>query len=259
MKTLSIKEKMNRGEFVVGPFMKSRDPAMAEIVGLAGFDFAILDMEHSALSIESMEDLIRMAEVRGIDSIVRVPEISESAISGPLDAGASGVLVPHVDTRKQAEEVVFLSKFSPLGERGMDVFARAADYSHLPKEVFLREANRKTLLIVQIEGKKGVENLDEILQVKGLDTIFVGPYDLSQSLGVPGEIDHPKVVEKIKQVVGKVRKAGLSLGIYVDDVETAKKWIDLGVQFIALLVDAVIFFRACQSLVAPLKKLKDNR
>ncbi|MEE9315963.1 MAG: aldolase/citrate lyase family protein [bacterium] len=254
MNTLPIKEKMKGGEFVVGPFMKSRDPAMVEIVGIAGFDFAIFDMEHSALSIESVEDLIRMAEIRGIDSIVRVPEISESAISGPLDAGASGVLVPHVDTRKQAEEVVFLSKFSPLGERGMDVFARAADYSHLPKEKYLKQANRKTLLIVQIEGKKGVENLDDILLVKGLDTIFVGPYDLSQSLGVPGEINHPKVMEKIKQVVGKVRKAGLSLGIYVDDVETAKKWIDLGVQFIALLVDTVIFFRACRSLIAPLKK-----
>jgi len=259
MKGLTIKEKLKRGEFVVGPFTKSRDPAMVEIVGLAGFDFAILDMEHSALSIESVEDLIRMARVRGIDSIVRVPEISESAISGPLDAGADGVLVPHVDTKEQAEEVVFLSKFSPLGERGMDVYARAADYSHLPKEVYLKEANEKTLLIVQIEGKKGVENLDDILMVKGLDTIFVGPYDLSQSLGVPGEIDHPKVTEKIKEVVGKVRKAGLSLGIYVDDVETAKRWIDLGVQFIALLVDTVIFFQACRSLVAPLKNLKENR
>jgi len=254
MNTLPIKEKLKGGGFVVGPFMKSRDPAMVEIVGLAGFDFAILDMEHSALSIESMEDLIRMAGMRGIDSIVRVPEISESAISGPLDAGASGVLVPHVDTKEQAEEVVFLSKFSPLGERGMDVFARAADYSHLPKEIYLEEANRRTLLILQIEGKKGVENLDDILLVKGLDTIFVGPYDLSQSLGVPGEIDHPKVTEKIKEVVGKVRKAGLSLGIYVDDVETAKRWINLGVQFIALLVDVVIFFQACRSLVAPLKK-----
>ena len=259
MKTLPIKEKMNRGEFVVGPFMKSRDPAMVEIAGLAGFDFAIFDMEHSALSIESVEDLIRMAEVRGIDSIARVPEISESAISGPLDAGANGVLIPHVDTKEQAEEVVFLSKFSPLGERGMDVFARAADYSHLPKDIYLEQANRKTLLIIQIEGKKGVQNLDEILSVKGLDTIFVGPYDLSQSLGVPGEIDHPKVTEKAKEVVGKVRKAGLSVGIYVDDVETAKRWINLGVQFIALLVDTVIFFQACHSLLAPLKNLKDNR
>jgi len=259
MNTLPIKEKLKRGEFVVGPFMKSRDPAMVEIVGLAGFDFAIVDMEHSALSIESVEDLIRMAEVKGIDSIVRVPEISESAISRPLDAGASGVLVPHVDTREQAEQAVFLSRFSPLGERGMDVFARAADYSHLTKETYLKEANRRTLLIIQIEGKKGVENLDDILQVKGLDTIFVGPYDLSQSLGVPGEIDHPKVTEKIKQVVGKVRKAGLSLGIYVDDAETAKRWINLGVQFIALLVDLVIFFQACRSLVAPLKNLKDRK
>jgi 4-hydroxy-2-oxoheptanedioate aldolase len=254
MKTIPIKEKLKRGEFVVGPFMKSRDPAMVEIVGLAGFDFAILDMEHSALSIESVEDLIRMAEVRGIDSIVRVPEISESAISRPLDAGASGVLVPRVDTKEQAEQVVFLSKFSPLGERGMDVFARAADYSQLTKEIYLKEANRRTLLIIQIEGKKGVENLDDILLVKGLDTIFIGPYDLSQSLGVPGEIDHPKVTEKIKEVVGKVRKAGLSLGIYVDDVETAKRWINLGVQFIALLLDVVIFFQACRLLVAPLKK-----
>jgi len=253
MRNQSIKERLKKGEFVVGPFMKSRDPAMVEIVGLAGFDFAILDMEHSALSIESVEDLIRMAQVRDIDSIVRVPEISESAISGPLDAGASGVLVPHVDTRKQAEDVVFLSKFSPLGERGMDVYARAADYSRLAKDIYLKQANRQTLLIIQIEGKKGVENLDDILMVKGLDAIFVGPYDLSQSLGVPGEIDHPRVIEKIKEVVGKVRKAGLSLGIYVDDVQTAKRWIDLGVQFIALLVDTVIFLQACQSLVAALK------
>jgi len=254
MKSLSVKEKLRKGEIVVGPFMKSRDPALVEIVGVAGFDFAILDMEHSALSIESVEDLIRMAGLRRIDSIVRVPEISESAISRPLDAGASGLLVPHVEMKKQAEEVVFLSKFSPLGERGMDVYARAADYSHLAKEIYLSEANRNTLLIIQIEGKKGVENLDGILTVKGLDVIFVGPYDLSQSLGVPGEIGHPKVTEKIRQVVGKVRKAGLSLGIYVDDVDTAKRWIGLGVQFIAIQVDLVLFLQACRSLVASLRK-----
>lgn len=251
-----IKEKLEKGDFVIGPFVKARSMALVEVMGYAGFDFLILDMEHSPFSIETVEMMIRAAEIGNIFPVVRVPEVTEPAILEPLDVGAQGILIPHVDTKEIAEKVVHFSKFAPEGERGIDIYVRSAKYSHIPKKDYFKEANRKLLIAVQIEGRKGVDNLDEILSVEGLDVIFVGPYDLSQSLGIPGEIESPLVIEEVKKIVRKVKKAKRSVGIYVDDLKIAKKWIGFGVQFIAFSVDVVIFFNSCKNIVNTLRGKK---
>jgi len=136
-----------------------------------------------------------------------------------------------------------------VGERGMDVYARAAQYSHMPKREYLLKANQP-LLALQIEGAEGLRNLDDILAVTGSDVVFIGPYDLSQSLGHPGEIDHPEVIGTIERIVKAVRESGRHAGIYADDTAAARKWIALGVQFIALSVDTAIYYQACKKLVA---------
>jgi 4-hydroxy-2-oxoheptanedioate aldolase len=133
------------------------------------------------------------------------------------------------------------------------MYSRAAQYGHLPKKEYMKKANEETSLILQIEGREGLANLEEILAVPGSDVIFVGPYDLSQSLGMPGEIDHPQVVQAIERIVATVRKSGRGVGIYADNVEAAKKWIAVGVQFIALSVDTAIYYQGCKRLVSALR------
>jgi len=250
---VNLKEKMRCGDFCVGPFLKAASPEIIEVSGYAGLDFVLLDMEHGPLAFETIEHLVLAAERVGIAPVVRVEAITESAIIRPLDKGAAGILVPHVDSADMAKDVVRFSHFGPIGERGMDIYSRAAQYGHLPKKEYMQQANENTLFVLQIEGSEGLRNLDEILAVPGFDVIFVGPYDLSQSLGMPGEISHPKVVQAIEGLVEAVRKSGRYVGIYADDVEAAKKWIGVGIQFIALSVDTAIYYQGCKRLVAALR------
>lgn len=249
---MNLKEKMGAGDFCIGPFLKAASPALVEVMGHAGLDFVLLDMEHGPLSYECLEHMILAAERVGVAPIVRVEAITESAIIRPLDKGAAGLLVPHVDSGRMAEDVVRFARYAPQGERGMDVYARAAQYGHLPKSEYLPKAN-ESLLVLQIEGIEGVRNLDAVLAVPGGDAIFVGPYDLSQSLGHPGEIDHPEVLRAVERIVECVRKAGRYVGIYADNVAAARKWIALGVQFVALSVDTAIYYQACKRLLAELR------
>ena len=251
---MNLKEKLRGGDFCIGPFLKAASPEIVEVSGYAGLDFVILDMEHGPLSYEAIEHLVLAAEHVGIAPIVRVEAITESAIMRPLDKGAAGILVPHVDSGAMARDVVRFSHFGPVGERGMDMLSRAAHYGCLPKKEYMQRANQETLFILQIEGSEGLRNLDAILAVPESDVIFIGPYDLSQSLGMPGEINHPKVIEAIEGIVATVRKSGRHVGIYTDNVEAAKKWIAVGVQFIALSVDTANYYQGCQRLVTALRQ-----
>lgn len=252
----SLKEKLKHGENVYGPFWRTSACALVEILGNVGFDFFVIDMEHGPHSVETVGMLIRVANMSRVAPIVRVPENTKSAISRALDRGATGILVPHVSTKAETQKVVSASKFFPNGERGMDIHGRPANYGMVSKEQYLSEANQNTLVAIQIENLQGVKGLKDILEVKGIDVIFIGPYDLSQSMGIPGQVSHPELISEMEKMVKLIRGAGTVAGIYVDDPQTAKRWTDLGVQFISILIDVLIFYQGCKSL---LEKLKENR
>jgi len=255
MRVNRVKKALSEGKVVLGPFMKVPSPALVEIMGYAGFDFVILDMEHGPLGYETLENLVRAADLVGLTPIVRVTENNPSLILRALDVGALGVEVPHVGTRMDAERAVEASKFVPEGHRGVCRFVRAADYSSMDRYRYFEASNRETMVIGHIEGVEGVRNIEEILDVKGFDIAFIGPYDLSQSLGVPGRVDHPSVVEKMGEVVVKAGKRGVAVGTFVDDVKAAKRWIEAGVQYISYSVDTGIFYEACRGIVEQVSKV----
>ncbi|MCD6296099.1 MAG: aldolase [Deltaproteobacteria bacterium] len=253
MQENKLNQTLNSGKTVIGPFLKLSDPTVVEIAGLAGFDFVIIDMEHGPHSIETAQNLVRAAEVRGITPIIRVTENNPGLILRALDIGAQGVQVPQVSKMADVKKTVEAAKFYPTGNRGVCRFVRAADYSLTDRFEYFRKANRETTVIVHIEGVEGMNNLPQILTVPGLDVVFLGPYDLSQSCGVPGEVDHPKVIEKMKQAIEIAKKENIVVGTFVDTVETGKKWMSLGVQYISFSVDAGIFYQACSDIVKQLK------
>lgn len=242
-----FKNRLEEGKAVFGPFMKTYDPGFVEAAGFAGMDFAILDMEHGPVSIQSMQNNIRAAQVAGILPVVRVPAITEEAIGKALDIGAAAVEIPQICTADEARKAVEIAKFYPQGERGMCRFVRAAHYSAMPKETYFEAAN-ETLVIAQLEGKEAIENLNEILRVEGIDIVFIGPYDLSQSLGLPGQVTHPKVVETMKTIVKSARKKGITVGTFTDSYEIMEMWMKAGVQYISYSVDMGIFHDACVQL-----------
>lgn len=255
LKENKLKKILREGKVTIGLFMKFTDPAVVEIVGYAGFDFVIIDTEHGPISIETAQNLIRAAEVVGITPIIRVAENDPPLILRALDIGAQGVEIPQISTKEDALKAVQSVKFSPQGERGVCRFVRAAGYSSFDRYKYFKLSNEETVVIVHIEGVKGVKNLKEILTVKGLDVIFLGPYDLSQSCGVTGQVNHPAVIKKMEEAVKLFREANIAIGTFVDSLEDAKKWINLGVQYISFSVDVGIFYEACCKIVKDLRDL----
>ncbi|MEG1276225.1 MAG: aldolase/citrate lyase family protein, partial [Ruthenibacterium sp.] len=158
----------------------------------------------------------------------------------------------------QAREAVKLAKFYPQGERGMCRFVRAAQYSTTPRQDYFAGAN-DALVIVQLEGTEAIANIEEILDVPGIDIAFIGPYDLSQSLGLPGQTTHPKVLEAMQRMIATAKKKGVVIGTFTDTFETMKMWMDAGVQYISYSVDVGIFAEACRSLVNQFECSQDKK
>lgn len=238
---------------VIGPFCKTKDPAFVEAAGLAGFDFVILDLEHGPVGVETIEHLVRAAECAGVVPIVRTKEDRLSSIGEALDVGAAGIQAPQIASREAAERIVSHAKFAPAGERGVCRFVRAAGYSTIERGRYFKEAN-ETLVVLQLEGTEAIEQLDTILQVEGVDVVFIGPYDLSQSLGVSGEIDHPDVVSTMMSIVKRCAERRICVGTFVDTPENLHRWQDAGVRYLSYSVDVGIYAEACSNIVATFRR-----
>lgn len=249
----SLKEKLRNGEVVVGPFVNLASGALLEIAAFAGFDFAIIDTEHGPLDIPAAEDLCRIADSVGISPIVRVRENDGPQILRALDIGAAGVQVPQIACRADAESVIQAAKYAPIGMRGVSPYTRAARYFSEGGKIFDR-LNESSMVLVHIEGVEGLENLDDIVKVEGLDVIFLGPYDLSQSLGIPGQVDDPRVVDRMREAADIVNSAGLTVGTFADSPDAANRWIEAGVRYISLSVDTGIYLRGCRDILSQVRK-----
>jgi len=241
---------------VFGPFSKSSDPAIIETLGHAGFDFIILDLEHGPNSIETLQGLIRAAQIVGMAPMVRVPSGDPEMIGKALDVGAAGVQVPQISCAEDVKVAIEHAKFAPLGMRGVCRYVRAAGYSSMNKADYFRDAN-ETLLIIQIEGQAAMNHLDEILAVNGIDIVFIGPYDLSQSLGVPGQVEHPLVIEKMKEIVEVCLSKNILVGNFTETVSQTKMWIGQGLRYMSYSVDVGILFEAGRTLLGDLKGMRE--
>lgn len=249
MRQNELKRKLQRGETVLGPFMNCSYGSFIEIVGLSGFDFAIIDMEHGPLEVETAEDLCRAAQGVGLSPIVRVRKNDAPQIQRALDIGSAGVQVPQIETKADAEFTARAAKYQPYGMRGLSFYTRAGDYTMFGTKGYTDYLNAEQLVIVHVEGKRGLDNLDEIITVPNIDVIFLGPYDLSQSFGIPGQVEDPRVVKGMEEATAKIRAAGKATGTFARDAATARRWIDAGIQYISLGVDVGIFAKACSDIV----------
>ncbi len=241
-------EKLKKGQSVLGPFSKTSDPAMIEVMGYAGFDFIIIDLEHGPNTILHAQDLIRATKITGSFPIIRVANNSAEDIGKALDIGAMGIQVPQITSAEDANKAVQYAKFSPIGMRGVCRFVRAAEYSNKDRFEYFKEANQQ-YLILQLEGVEAIENFDEIVTVAGIDIIFLGPYDLSQALGVSGQINHPAVIAKMKHIMNGCKDKGIKTGVFTDNMVDAKKWKEVGVDYISFSVDVGIMLEACKDIV----------
>ena len=232
----------------IGVFSKTSDPAFIEVMGYAGLDYVIIDLEHGPVTVQTAQNLIRAAQLSGVFPIIRTKENCDFIFGEALDIGAGGLQIPQITTKAEAEAVMEKVKFHPEGKRGVCRFVRAAGYSAKDRFDYFTDANR-AVIILQIEGTEGIAAIDDILDVKGIDVIFVGPYDLSQSLGLTGQVDHPLVEEKMLEIVQKCKEKGVTAGTFADGFDSAEKWRGKGVRYISYSVDVGIFYGAVSDLV----------
>jgi 4-hydroxy-2-oxoheptanedioate aldolase len=249
---LTARERLNNGEVFIGIFCKTTAPEFIEVIGHAGFDFCILDMEHGPANLETLQNLIRAAEVSGVLPIVRTRDMCPESIAQPLDLGAAGVQVPQVSSKAEAEAVVDAAKFSPLGHRGVCRFVRAANFSALDRAAYFPQANN-ALVILQLESTH-LGEYEKIAEIPGVDILFIGPYDLSQSLGLPGQIEHPRVLEEMRKIIAVAKRSNKTIGVFADSLAQTQRWIDAGVQYIAYSVDVGLFYTACRDTVQSIRK-----
>jgi 4-hydroxy-2-oxoheptanedioate aldolase len=207
------------------------------------------------MSVFQAEELVRASLVSGMAPFIRVRENAETMITRALDTGASGVQIPQINSGEDAKRAVEASKFYPLGCRGVCRFTRNAQYSHIPSSEYFDMANKNTLVILQIEGQGGVENIDAILDTKGYDVLFIGPYDLSQSLGLTGQVNHPKVLEQIEKITKKARDKGIVVCSFSDNPQSLKRQRDMGIQYLSYRIDTGIIYEAAKFFFEEIKNV----
>jgi 2-keto-3-deoxy-L-rhamnonate aldolase RhmA len=254
MKTNMTRQKLLSGQATYGVFAMMPTPESLEVCALLGYDWVMIDGEHGPIDDRMVGHMIRAAEAAGITPFVRVPRNEAPTILRMLDQGAQGIMVPQVNSRAEAERVVAACKYYPDGMRGMAT-ARGADFGiTLPLKEIIAHVNREVMIIIQIENIAGVNALDEILQAKGIDVLFIGPGDLSQSLGKPGQFDAPEVQSAIERIITKGEQAGVTVAMYPGDATNARRYAAMGVMMqgvadTALLADgARAFLRGAKNM-----------
>jgi 2-dehydro-3-deoxyglucarate aldolase len=251
-----VKEKIRRGEPTFGTWLMIGDLASAEILADAGFDWIVIDMEHTPINYQQLQTLLCGVRRIGAEGVVRIEDNNPAVIKRVLDCGAGGIIVPLINSAEEAERVVKAAKYPPEGFRGVSL-GRASGYGANFKDYF-ESINDQLLVFVQIEHYKAVERIEEIVSIDGLDGVFLGPYDLSGSMGIVAQLDHPKMKEARKKVVEATAKAGRVLGIHEvrPDAAVVKELMDEGFSFIAVCLDTLFLSHASRDLVEKLEKLK---
>jgi len=240
MKKNLMKEKMRQGGIAVGVLIQEPAVQIVEILGHLGFDWVFIDCEHSALSVADVGHMVMAAELSGITPLVRVPQNLPEIILRYLDIGAMGIIIPGVETAEDARRAARGARYAPEGVRGL-AGVRPAGYG-LKGTLgeYVKAANREIIVLADVESREGVENIDGILGTEGLDGVVIGSNDLSQSLGVPGQTNHPLTLEAMEKILAAGKKFGKPIGALVRKGETPRQYIEKGYQMPQTTVNGLL-------------------
>ncbi len=240
---------LKSGNQLNGLLITVPSPELVEIVSVAGFDWLFFDLEHSAMGFDTLQNLLRSVS-DACFTAVRVPEATGAYVAKVLDAGAEGVIFPRISTEEQARKAVALCKYPPLGSRGVGL-SRAQGYGNTFSE-YLKVANERVACILQIEDEQGAKNASRISRLEGVDALFVGPYDLSMSMGIPGEVTHDRI-KRIIRDIAEVSSHDTGLGIFTTDTASVREYSGLGYNLIACGIDVQLLNNGVNQLINTVK------
>jgi 2-keto-3-deoxy-L-rhamnonate aldolase RhmA len=248
-----VKQALKRGQPQIGTMIsESNSTGFIWMLANIGFDYVFLDMEHGAFDLPAVADMIKVARLAGLTPLVRVPDLAYHLAAQALDAGAMGLMLPRVETRAQAEEFVSYIKYPPAGVRGASAGRGHTDYGGPGPQELVRHMNEHTLVILQIERKRAIDNIDELLSVPGVDVALIGPFDLTISLGEQNA-SAPAVDEAIGRVVESARRNGVASGIHSHDAAAVLGWHERGMTMLTCNSDLGFFSAGAQGVVKTLR------
>jgi len=249
-----LKKKLKNRELTIGSWITISNPSIAEIMAKSGFEWLTIDMEHSAITLAQAQNLIQIIELSKVVPLVRVSENNPNIIKRVMDTGTLGVIIPMVNNKEDAIKAVNAVKYPPVGIRGVGL-ARAQGYG-LEFEKYKEKVNEESIVIIQIEHIEAVNNLEEILSVEGIDGFIVGPYDLSASMGIPGEFEHPDIYKALNKVMEISKKCKVTPGFHVIPPEANEvlKKIDEGYRFIGFSLDTLFLGIKCRETILKIKE-----
>ncbi|MBI3473235.1 MAG: aldolase [Candidatus Solibacter usitatus] len=250
-----VKQALAEGKMQLGTgFGQLRSPEIAKLLAAAGFQWAFLDTEHGGFDLETLQDICRVAVMAGLTPIVRVADLQYSLIARALDCGAQGIILPRVESVELLERAVSWCKFPPLGVRGYGLSAVNVDYEPASFTQIIEHMNAHTMVVFQIETQRALQMREELLAVPGIDAVMIGPADLSISLGVPGEFQHPRMVEAMEGVRESCNRRGVAPGTQTRTVALAKFWKERGMRFLGCSNDTGMLFDRASEIAASLLK-----
>jgi 2-keto-3-deoxy-L-rhamnonate aldolase RhmA len=252
-----VKQALAEGKLQLGTgFGQLRSPEVARILAAAGFHWAFLDTEHGGFDLETVQDICRTSVMVGLSPIVRVADLQYSLIARSLDCGAQGVIFPRVESAELLERAISWAKFPPAGIRGYGLGATQVDYEKVDIPQVIEHMNANTMVVMQIETRRALDMREELLAVPGIDAVMVGPADLSISLGVPGEFQHPKMVEAIEAIRDTCLRRGVIPGMQTRTSALAKFWKERGMLFLGCNNDTGMLFERASELVSMISGAK---
>jgi 2-keto-3-deoxy-L-rhamnonate aldolase RhmA len=254
MRANPVKQKLLRDEVSIGPMLMSTDPHVVGIMAEAGYDHVMPDLEHTSLTLRELETVVRAADAAGIVPLVRVPGPTKPDILSVLETGVRGIMVPMVESPEEAEMVVQAARYGPVGRRGIFYLGYNSGYTGIPPVEHFRSCNDELLIILQIESGRGVERAGEIAAVPGVDCLLIGPGDLSQSLGVPWEFEHPAVWDAIRRTFHATRLAGKIAGIMPAGADYGHRCVEEGARLLLWGPDLALLQRAAREDAAMLRE-----
>lgn len=256
MRINHTRKRLQQGETVFGcSIQQFGSPEVARLLAAAGFDFIFLDGEHSPFDLETLHGLIRACLERDVTPIVRVGELQYTLVARALDAGAQGIIFPRVESQALLAEAIRWTRFPPEGVRGFGLTPPQIEYETRSFAEIIEHINANTLVVVQFETRTAIERREELLATPGIDVALIGPADLSISLGVPGEFEHPRLIEAAQALMESARRHGVAPGIQVRSPALAKKWAERGMRFVGCGSEHGLLWEKARETAAELKAL----
>ena len=250
---MELKEKLKKLQPVLGTWVISPSVNSLEAICSAEIDFVILDQEHGAITNKDLLPLINTSKSKGVNVLVRPSHISKESIQHALDQGADGVQVPNIENKNDAMKVIKFSKYPPMGNRGYSPFVPSSNYVN-NGSIWNHEMNKKLITGINLEGIEAIENIESILEIEELDIIFVGLFDLSKALGIPGMVDDKSVINKLKHVIKLCKGKNISIGTIATSIENMDFLLQLGVNFIVYMVDMNVLCNSYMQINRSFKK-----